>query len=156
MKRFDNSFTWQIKCKNNDKRIDNGFSLIELLVVVAIMIVLIGVIAPTYLSYMHKARVAVDWANLRSYYDEIQADFITTGEYNQDVLKDLNDIANWERREIEYPDGTKVKMKAGYFAVTKDDSGNGYHIAYYCDKCRTPEGYDKHKDTCILVLGATN
>lgn len=155
MIRFYNSLTEQINNKNNGKRVNSGFSLIELLVVIAIMVVLIGVIAPAYMSYMHKSRVAVDWANLRAYYDEIQADFITTGEYDPDILKDLNDVANWQRTEIEYPDGTTVKMKDGYFAVTKDDSGNGYHIAYYCNKCRTTEGYNKHKDTCILILGAT-
>ncbi len=151
MERFDNSFTGQIKDKNNDKRIDGGFSLVELLVVVAIMAVLIGVIAPTYLSYMHKARVAVDWANLRSYYDEIQADFITTGEYNPKVPVNGTDFLT--HTEIEYLDGTTVKMKDGYFSITKDNSGNGYHIAYYCNKCLTD--WEKHSKTCELELGAT-
>ena len=106
---------------------------------VAIMAVLVGVIAPTYISYMHKARVAADWANLRSYYTVIQADYISTGEYNPDILTtDMDRPDNWRLTEITYPDGTKVKMKEGYFAIAKDGNESGYAIypdAYHDNKC---------------------
>ncbi|MBD5464314.1 MAG: prepilin-type N-terminal cleavage/methylation domain-containing protein [Lachnospiraceae bacterium] len=39
---------------------NKGFSLIELIVVVAIMAVLIGVLAPQYIKYVEKSRVSVD------------------------------------------------------------------------------------------------
>ena len=39
---------------------DSGFSLIELIVVLAIMAVLVGVLAPAYLQYVEKARRRVD------------------------------------------------------------------------------------------------
>lgn len=42
-------------------RTNKGFSLVELLVAVAIMVVLVGVMVPTLISHIHKARVAVDW-----------------------------------------------------------------------------------------------
>lgn len=41
-------------------RTNKGFSLVELLVAVAIMVVLVGVMVPTLISHIHKARVAVD------------------------------------------------------------------------------------------------
>ena len=41
--------------KNN-----KGFSLVELIIVVAIMAVLIGVLAPQYLKYVEKSRVSSD------------------------------------------------------------------------------------------------
>ena len=136
----------------NRRKDNRGFSLIELLVVIAIMAVLVGVIAPNLISHIHKARVATDWANLRSYYDEIQADFALTGEYNPKVITtDLNDASTWELREFEFLDGKKVTMKDGYFAVAKAVSGHGYQISYYCNKCLTD--WDKHSKTCILVLG---
>ena len=41
------------------KKLNNkGFSLIELIIVVAIMAVLIGVLAPQYLKYVEKSRVS--------------------------------------------------------------------------------------------------
>ncbi|MCM1160023.1 MAG: prepilin-type N-terminal cleavage/methylation domain-containing protein [Roseburia sp.] len=39
---------------------NKGFSLIELIIVVAIMAVLIGVLAPQYIKYVEKSRVSVD------------------------------------------------------------------------------------------------
>ena len=64
---------------------------------------------------------------------------------------DGSDDSIWRQREISSLDGNKIKMKAGYFVVSKSPSNNGYHLAYYCDKCATD--YEHHKDTCILVLG---
>lgn len=42
--------------KSNNK----GFSLVELIVVVAIMAVLVGILAPAYLSYVEKSRAQKD------------------------------------------------------------------------------------------------
>lgn len=136
------------------QKTDKGFSLIELIIVIAIMAVLVVVGAPMYIKYIHNAGVARDWSNLKLYYDELQADYVSTGKYNPKVkiMKyEESDISAWTQREISSLDGNKVKMKAGYFVITTSPSNNGYHLAYYCDKCDTD--YEHHKDTCILVLG---
>lgn len=134
-----------------NQKTDKGFSLIELVIVIAIMAVLIVIGAPMYIKYIHKAGVARDWANLRLYYDEIQADYASTGEYNPKV-KALSTDSDAEAdyiglKQIDSLNGDTIKMKAGIFVVRKTKSG--YHIYYQCNKCSDPH----HSATCDLVLG---
>lgn len=42
---------------------NQGFSLVELIVVIAIMAVLVGVIAPQYLKYVNNSRISTDVTN---------------------------------------------------------------------------------------------
>lgn len=50
--------------KTNNK----GFSLVELIIVIAIMAILVGVLAPQYLKYVEKSRVSSDKDQLDSFY----------------------------------------------------------------------------------------
>ena len=61
----------------------------EMLIVVAIIAVLVAVAIPTFSSQLHKARVATDWANVRSYYAQLQYEFMETGEINNAYLHEL-------------------------------------------------------------------
>lgn len=48
---------------------NKGFSLVELIIVVAIMAVLIGVLAPTYLRYVERTKRTADCTNLGAILD---------------------------------------------------------------------------------------
>lgn len=57
-----------------------GFTLIEMLVVIAIIAVLVSIIIPTVSSATNKAGAAANAANLRSVYAELQTDMLSAGE----------------------------------------------------------------------------
>lgn len=122
-----------------------GFTLAELMVVVAIIGVLVAISIPIFTSQLHKAEVATDWANVRAYYADIQADYISTGKYN-------NKVPNvWgygpytgSYSSITFLDGKTVPMKAGTCMVGFKEN-SGYSVVYTCNKIDHPQ--------CALVLG---
>ena len=54
-----------------------GFTLAELLIVVAIIAVLVAIAIPIFTSQLEKAREATDAANIRAAYAEVQAAVLT-------------------------------------------------------------------------------
>lgn len=115
------------------KKKNDGFTLAELLIVVAVIGVLVAISIPIFSQQLHKARVAADWANVRSYYSQLQYDFLETGKINDAYLHDTNGT---------YTDGIKsfnlsgetVKLKAGSMWVREKGKSGGYNILYVCDK----------------------
>ena len=120
-----------------------GFTLVELLIVVVIIGILVSISIPIFTAQMHKAEVAADQANLRAYYAEIQADYMSTQKQNPKVK--VIDVAesDYDWQSVTFLDGHKVKMKAGYCAV-RFKKDKGYSIAYDCNKSH---------EKCKLGLG---
>lgn len=71
------------KLKKNKK----GFTLAELLIVVAIIGVLVAISIPIFTSQLEKSREAVDEANIRSAYAEVASDLLTEPKANDTANK---------------------------------------------------------------------
>ena len=59
------------------KKNKKGFTLAELLIVVAIIAVLVAISIPIFSSQLEKSREAADEANIRSIYAQLSADVLT-------------------------------------------------------------------------------
>lgn len=56
-----------------------GFTLVEMLIVVAIIAILIAIAIPTFNSSLEKAREAADIANIRNAYSEAMVAYLSEG-----------------------------------------------------------------------------
>ena len=113
-------------------RKQKGFTLSELLIVVAVIALLVAIVLPIFNSQLHKARVAADWANIRGYYAQIQADFVSSGTKNVKVKTDWSTNPNYDWRHITLLNGEKVELLTGTCAINFDET-LGYSIVYQCD-----------------------
>lgn len=55
-----------LKLFNRKKKDNKGFTLVELVIVVAILAILVGILAPQYTKYVEKSRQAADASNLEN------------------------------------------------------------------------------------------
>ena len=103
-----------------------GFTLAELLIVVAIIAVLVAIAIPIFSAQLEKSREATDVANVRSAYAEVVAKYLETGEANNMSVTAVQTIDGWQtdpqpvlKTQI---DGKEGELK--FNAVTKNGSYN--------------------------------
>lgn len=68
------------RADKNNTRLHRGFTLMELLIVVAIIAVLVAVAIPVFTSSLEKSREAADLANIRAAYAEVMIEHFTDEE----------------------------------------------------------------------------
>lgn len=115
-----------IKKKSNKK----GFTIMEMLIVVAIIVVLAAIAIPTFSGALTKSKEATDVANIRAAYAEMQVKILTEDEavptdentaktafYNPDENKSKNAVYT-------YTYDTNKKIATVKYKATKLTGGN--------------------------------
>lgn len=114
--------------KKNHKK---GFTLIEMLVVIAIIAVLVAIIIPTVTSSTTKAAAAVDAANLRSVLGALNSEILVNHTLADEYIKDM------DAPESKYVPGAELYVVytiPGIIDVYyKDADDNYYGLAYLAD-----------------------
>ena len=95
--------------KNNKKR---GFTIIELVIVIAVVAILAGVLIPTFVSVINKAKLSADTQIVKNMNTALAAEEITSGK-NVDAYK-----------------AYEVLKNAGFLAEKLNPTTEGYYYAF--------------------------
>ncbi len=116
------------KMRENGKK---GFTLAELLIVVAIIAVLVAISIPIFSAQLEKSREATDAANIRSAYAEVSADLLTDDSSNKSVeVPAKQKKEGWQGTDYYSKDndstigGQKVEASTKGWKVTADNTNN--------------------------------
>lgn len=99
-----------------------GFTLAELLIVVAIIAVLVAIAIPTFSSATTKAKEAADLANVRGWYAEVVVNYLTEEDTTLPT-EYPTDGTTWPK--LNYPDNCEV---------TKAEGTTDWAVSYEGDK----------------------
>lgn len=122
-----------------------GFTLMEMLIVVAIIGILIAIAIPTFNNALTKARISADEANLRSYYAEVMTNYMLKDSADKD--KKLSEYVTDTAPTSVLVGGATYKLQAGSCAITVDDDEETISMVY------TPT--NKKFDAVTIPGGAT-
>ncbi len=113
------------KMRENGKK---GFTLAELLIVVAIIAVLVAISIPIFSAQLEKSREATDAANIRSAYAEVSADLLSDDASTKTVtVKAKQKKEDWQGTDYSDDNNNKEDNKIGGQYV--DASTKGWTVA---------------------------
>lgn len=86
--------------KQLEERGYKGFTLMEMLIVIAIIAILIAIAIPVFTAQLEKAREATDAANIRSKYAEIMVKALDGEDAPTDTVKMVQQQSDWQDTAI--------------------------------------------------------
>ncbi len=143
--------------KRETKRRNNkGFSLVELIIVIAIMAILAGILAPQFIKYIKKSRVSTDIQNAQQIATAISAEYADAGEevtVGFVLINDANGDKGWQTGTADDDNNRKLKDVLGGIPKVKAESGKAF--AYTVGTGGTVTVYVVADNATSLPEGAT-
>lgn len=102
------------KLRNSKK----GFTIMEMLIVVAIIAVLVAIAIPVFNGALEKSKEAADVANIRAAYAEWQVAILTDNKEIPDTIKEGNNV--------KLPDNTTLSLNYPEKFTSNKTNGIGY------------------------------
>ena len=112
--------TTQILKKRSD---DKGFSLVELVIVIAIMAVLIAILAPQFIKYVEQSRISADKTTIDEMVRAVNAELATDGSVGNPVLKDTSYEVDFTGGSVSY-NGLNLETQLLTLGMPKQDAEN--------------------------------
>ena len=128
------------------KKLDlKGFTLVELVVVIAVIAILIGILAPAYTKYVERSRESTDLANARSAYSEIMMRLAEKDEIPDPITIPLKQkMSDWQ---------TSLPISIG--GVTFDGENTVNWVGTPGSNGTCVVSYDKDKGTVFMWSGGS-
>ena len=83
------------------KKDNKGFTLMEMLIVVAIIAILIAIMIPVFNAQLEKSREAADAANIRSAYAQVMVSYLDDQKADSENVTLTQETAGWDNTSLE-------------------------------------------------------
>lgn len=133
-----------MKRKINKQKSNKGFSLVELIVVIAIMAVLVGVLTPQFLGYVSRARISTDVQNMDSILRAADVYVADKELQSESEIKNLVSyvITNQQINVESVPSVSDYKLKySGWVGVSVDYKDGNWVVTGHTKKAVTGKYY---------------